>query len=171
MIEKLFRFQRKVINFVNANLIAYLNICTSVLIDTKHSVFFLIRKKMLDQNNSVGSEIIGVLRMKKQPENFNSKLLNLRKKLKFQSKFPKICILTFSVSVVEISNKHFCTLPSVKTLETLAKILHILTYSCLLLKVLTRSCLFLLHTNLLSFLILFLVITQNSIKKLKRLVF
>ena len=39
-------------------------------------------------------------------------------------------------------------LPSAKYLETLAKILHILTYSRLLLKVLIRSCLFLLDTKL-----------------------
>ena len=47
--------------------------------------------------------------------------------------------------------------PSVKTLETFAKILHILTYSRLLLQLLIRSCLFLLHINLLKLLIGILV--------------
>ena len=55
--------------------------------------------------------------------------------------------------------------PSVKTLETLAKILHILTYSCLLLKVLIRSCLFLLRTNLLNFLIVFLVRVLSRVSR------
>ena len=45
LIGKLFRFQIKIINFLNTILIAYLNTCTSVLIDTIYSVFFLIRKK------------------------------------------------------------------------------------------------------------------------------
>ena len=58
--------------FLNAILIAYLDTYTSVLIDTKYSVFFLIRKKNLDQNNS------GSLRMKKS-EKLNSQLLNLQK--------------------------------------------------------------------------------------------
>ena len=43
--------------------------------------------------------------------------------------------------------------PSVKTFEVLAKILHILTYSGSVWKVLIRSCLILIHTNLLKFLI------------------
>ena len=55
--------------------------------------------------------------------------------------------------------------PSVKTLETLAKILHILTYSRLLLKVLIRSCLFLLRTNLLKFLIVFLVRVLSRVSR------
>ena len=69
-----------------------------MLIDTKYSVFFLIRKKNLDQNNSVEiiglekqvREIIGSFPMKKKQKNY-SKLLNFRKKLKVQLKFTKIC--------------------------------------------------------------------------------
>ena len=45
LIGKLFRFQKKIINFLNTILIAYLNTCTLVFIDTKYTVFFLIRKK------------------------------------------------------------------------------------------------------------------------------
>ena len=61
----------------------------------------------------------------------------------------------------------FCqsNLPSVKTLGILAKILHILTYSCLLLKLLIRSCFFLLHTNLLNFLIVFLVRVLSRVSR------
>ena len=55
--------------------------------------------------------------------------------------------------------------PSEKTLGTLAKILHILTYSRLLLKLLIRSCLFLLHTNLLNFLIVFLVRVLSRVSR------
>ena len=57
------------------------------------------------------------------------------------------------------------TRPSEKTLGTLAKILHILTYSRLLLKLLIRSCLFLLHTNLLNFLIVFLVRVLSRVSR------
>ena len=46
---------------------------------------------------------------------------------------------------------------SANYLETLAKILHILSYSCLHLKALIRSCLFLLATKLLKFFIVILV--------------
>ena len=41
--------------FVNAILIAYLNTCTSVLIDRKYCAFFSDSKQILDQNKSVGS--------------------------------------------------------------------------------------------------------------------
>ena len=49
---KNFRFQMK-INFLNTILIAYLNTCTSVLIDKM--CIFSDSKKVLDQNNSVDS--------------------------------------------------------------------------------------------------------------------
>ena len=57
-------------------------------------------------------------------------------------------------------------IPSVKTLGTLAKILHILTYSCLLLKLLIRSCLFLLHKPL-EF--LDSILGKSLIKSVKRM--
>ena len=55
------RFQLKVINFLNAIFITYLNTCTSVLIDTKYSAYWKSPNE-------------------KKSENFNSKLLNFFKK-------------------------------------------------------------------------------------------
>ena len=55
--------------------------------------------------------------------------------------------------------------PSLKTVETLAKILHIPTYSRLLMTDLIRSCLFLLDTNLLKFLIVFLVRVLSRVSR------
>ena len=63
MIEKLFRIQIKIINFLNRILIAYLNTCTLVLIDTKNNAFFLIRKNSRSKQFTIGS-----LRMKKSPK-------------------------------------------------------------------------------------------------------
>ena len=73
--------------------------------------------------------------------------------------FPTFKIFETSQSII------FHRIPSVKTLETLAKIMHILTYSRLLLKVLIRSCSFLLHANLLKFLIVFLVRVLSRVSR------
>ena len=55
--------------------------------------------------------------------------------------------------------------PNAKYLETLAKILHILTYSRLLVKALIKSYLFLLQTNLLIFLIGILVRVLSRVSR------
>ena len=112
MIGKLFLFQIKVINFINAIVIAYLNTCNSVLIQ-KIQCIFLIRNKFsrVDQNNSVGSGDYRESANEKESKNFNSKPLNFRKKTQISIKiFENLHFLTFSVWVVEISNKHFCNL-------------------------------------------------------------
>ena len=89
----------------------------------------------------------------------------LRFLVDYQSSLKNVMITVLKGGPVFLPYKN--SLPSVKTLETLAKILHILTYSRLLLKVLIRSCLFLLYTNLLKLLIVFLV--KSPIKSVKRM--
>ena len=76
----------KIINFLNTILIAHLNTCTSVLIDTTYSAFFLIRKKTIDQNNSVGSGDYRKSPNEKNPKKINSKLLNFQKKTQISIK-------------------------------------------------------------------------------------
>ena len=76
----------KTINFLNAILIAYCNTRTSVLIDTKYSVVFLIRKKIVDQNNSAGSGDYRMSPNEKKSKNIYSKLLNFRKKTQISIK-------------------------------------------------------------------------------------
>ena len=79
MIEDIFRFQIKVINCLNTVLIAYLDICTLVLIDTKYSAFFSESKQILDQNNSIDLGDYRESPNEKQSKNFYSKLLDFRK--------------------------------------------------------------------------------------------
>ena len=79
------------------------------------------------------------------------------------SLFPSSCKSSKSptslnwLPISELYKLYEYKIPSVKTLGTLAKILHMLTYFRVLSKILIRSCLFLLHRNLSNFLIVFLV--------------
>ena len=71
--------------------------------DTKYNVFYLILTKLSIKTIQYFWEIIESLRMKKQPE-ISILSYSLFEKTQIQLKFSKICILTFSVSVVETSN-------------------------------------------------------------------
>ena len=77
----------------------------------------------------------------------------------------QIIIRAFNFAHSQFSELRSVSILSVETLETLAKILHILTSSRLLLKALIRSGLFLLHTNLLKFLIVFLVRVLSRVSR------
>ena len=50
-----FRFQMKIINFLNTVPIAYLNTCVAVFKDTKYGAFCSDFKVIVDQDNSIGS--------------------------------------------------------------------------------------------------------------------
>ena len=95
----------KIINFLNTILRPDLNTCTSVLIDTKYSAFFLIRKKVIDQRNSAGSE--DYRESPKKSINSNSK------QLAFQKNDENFLKFAFSNFFVKISNKQFCELDKI----------------------------------------------------------
>ena len=87
---------------------------SSVLMDTKYSVFFFEQISQSKQFSRFG-------RLKKVSESnkriyekkINSKLLNFRKTPILTKIFQNLQFSTFLVTVVEISNKHFCKLDKV----------------------------------------------------------